>query len=340
MYWVVLLMLSILLGPGLLGTGVAFRPLGVPDPATIEYPNDAAPSPAEISLGKALFFDKRLSVNSKTSCATCHDPNHGFSDGVPLGKGTMGNTLGRHTPHLYNLAWGSSFFWDGRAKSLEEQALGPIEAPGEMSMALDKLVGKLKAIPFYIQSFEKVYPKSKITKENIGKAIAAFERTIVSNNSPFDRYMKGDKSAITQEAVRGMQLFVGKAGCANCHDGANFTDDSFHNIGIGGKDKGRAAIVRDETLLGAFKTPGLRNIALTAPYMHDGSLKTLKEVVRFYNEGGRHKQGISDLIKPLQLTESEMSDLVAFLVALTDPVRISPPVGTAREVLSSAKLAR
>src|SRR5262249_52312456 len=221
-----------------------------------------------------------------------------------------------------------------------EQALGPIEAAGEMNMALDKLVDKLKTIPFYVQSFEKVYPKSKITRENIGKAIAAFERTIVSNNSPFDRYMKGDKSAITPAAVRGMQLFVGKAACAKCHDGPNFTDDSFYNIGLGGKDKGKAAIVKDDTLLGAFKTPGLRNVALTAPYMHDGSLKTLKEVVHFYNEGGRHKQGISDLIKPLQLTESEMSDLVAFLVALTNPVNISPPAGTAKEVVSSAKLAQ
>src|ERR1043166_121062 len=277
-YWrIVPLLLSILLGPGLLGTGVAFQPLGVPDPATIPYPNDEPPSPAEITLGKALFFDKRLSVNNKTSCATCHDPNHGFSDGVPLGKGTMGNSLGRHTPHLYNLAWGTSFFWDGRAKSLEEQALGPIEAAGEMNMAFDKLADRLKAIPFYVQSFEKVYPKSKITKENIGKAIAAFERTIISNNSPFDRYMKGDKSAMTPAAVQGMQLFVGKAGCANCHDGPNFTDESFYNIGVGGKDKGRAAIAKDEALLGAFKTPGLRNVALTAPYMHDGSLKTLKE---------------------------------------------------------------
>lgn len=334
------LMLGLLLGPGLLGTSMAYRPLGVPNPATIEYPDDKPPSAAEINLGKALFFDKRLSLNNKTSCATCHNPELGFSDGVAVGKGTMGNTLGRHTPHLYNLAWGTVFFWDGRAGSLEEQALGPIEAAGEMNMPLEKLMPKLQEVPFYTKTFREVYPKAGLTKENLGKAIAAFERTIISMNSPFDKYMKGDKAAMSAAAIRGMKLFEGKARCAECHDGPNFTDDSFHNIGVGGEDKGRAAVVKDDSLLGAFKTPGLRNVALSAPYMHDGSVKTLEGVVRFYNKGGKHKKGLSDLIKPLQLTDNEVADVVAFLNALTEPMSIMPPAAQTAEVMIPARTTR
>jgi cytochrome c peroxidase len=241
------------------------------------------------------------------------------------GFGTLGNRLGRNTPHLYNLAWNMVFFWDGRAQSLEEQALGPIQAPGEMNMPLDTLIGRLKQIPFYVKTFTAVYPDSGLTADNVGRAIAAFERTLISSNSPFDRHMRGDKDAMSPEGVRGMQLFTGKANCIACHSGPNFTDESFHNIGVGGTDTGRAAIANDASLTGAFKTPGLRNVLLTAPYMHDGSVATLEGVVRYYNAGGSHPHGLSELIKPLALTESEIFDLVAFLGALTDPVTVTRP---------------
>lgn len=318
-------LLALMAGYGNPGLSMAAATLGVPDRDDIEYPDDEPPSAKEVYLGKVLFFDKRLSSNNHLSCASCHNPDLGFGDGIALGRGTMGNTLGRNTPHIYNLAWNTTLFWDGRASSLEEQALGPIQAPGEMNMPLTQLLPRLKEVPYYVYTFAKVYPDSGLTAENIGRAIAAFERTIVSDNAPFDRYMKGVKTAMSPEAIRGMALFTGKANCVACHSGPNFTDESFHNIGLGGEDTGRAAIVGDATLNRAFKTPGLRNALLTAPYMHDGSVATLEEVVRFYNAGGKHKNGASDLIKPLHLAEAEVFDLVAFLGALTDPVVVTRP---------------
>jgi len=300
--------------------------LGTPDLEDIEYPDDDAPSQAEVELGKTLFFDTRLSLNRKQSCATCHNPDLGFGDGVAAGTGTMGGTLGRNTPHIYNLAWNTTFFWDGRASSLEEQALGPIEAAGEMNMPLDQLLPRLDAVPYYQEQFKAVYGDSKVSKENLAKAIAAFERSIVSANSPFDQYLSGTESAMSPTAVRGYSLFKGKANCTQCHDGANFTDESFHNIGVAGIDPGRDKISSSKGMHGAFKTPGLRNTILTAPYMHDGSLASLEDVVRFYSKGGEGLAGQSKLIKPLNLTEYEIQDLVAFLGALTDPVDIERPI--------------
>jgi cytochrome c peroxidase len=299
--------------------------LGTPDMDDIEYPDDDAPSKQEVELGKILFFDTRLSINNKQSCATCHNPDLGFGDGVAAGSGTMGGSLGRNTPHIYNLAWSSIFMWDGRKPSLESQALGPIEAPGEMNMPLDTLLPKLNAVPFYQQQFKAIYGSADITRENLGKAIAAFERTIISDNSAFDKYIAGDKDAMSASAIRGLALFETKANCIKCHDGVNFTDDSFHNIGIKGDDLGRDAIMQSPGMKGAFKTPGLRNTLLTSPYMHDGSLASLEEVIRFYNKGGDNPQGRSKLIEPLQLTEIEIQELVAFLGALTDPIVIERP---------------
>ena len=301
-------------------------PIGVPDRDDIEYPNDEEHSQQEIELGKVLFFDTRLSTNKQQSCASCHNPDLGFGDGMKGGLGTMGGKLGRNTPHIYNLAWSSTFFWDGRASSLEEQALGPIEAPGEMNMSLSDLIPRLQKIPYYQEAFTNVYGTSGVTAENIGKAIAAFERTVIVDDTPFDRYMNGDKSAMSPAAVRGMHLYEGKANCTKCHDGPNFTDDSFHNIGVGGNDPGRQDIEQGANNNGAFKTPGLRNTLLTAPYMHDGSLGTLEDVVRFYNEGGTDKKNLDKLIVPLNLTEDEIFDLVAFLGALTQPINIERPI--------------
>jgi cytochrome c peroxidase len=300
--------------------------LSVPDPATIEYPDGHAPSKLEVDLGKTLFFDTRLSINGKQSCASCHNPNLGFSDGMAKGHGTMGKGLGRNTPSCYNLAWNSVFFWDGRAGSLEEQALGPIQSPGEMNMPLDTLLPRLKRVAWYQATFGAVYGgKDAINKENVARAIASFERTLVTSNSPFDKYMKGDKTAMIPDAVRGMELFKGKANCVACHSGANFTDESFHNIGLGDGDIGRSKIVPGPTMVGAFKTPGLRNVGLSGPYMHDGSEGSLEAVVRFYNKGGNTAAGRDKLIKPLNLADNEIEDLVAFLGSLNDPLTVNAP---------------
>jgi len=290
----------------------------------IEYPDDEAPSAREVELGKTLFFDPRLSLNEKQSCATCHNPDLGFGEGLETGIGTMGGGLGRNTPHIYNLAWNVSFFWDGRAGSLEEQALGPIQAAGEMNLPLEKLLPRLKGVKYYQDTFNAVYGDG-ITAQNVGRAIAAFERTLNAINTPFDKYLAGDKTAMGPAAVRGLALFEGKANCTKCHDGANLTDNSYHNIGIKGDDKGRAGINGEASMTGAFKTPGLRNVVFTAPYMHDGSEASLESVVKFYNRGGDQKKGRSDIIKPLDLTKQDIYDLVAFLGALTDPIDVVRP---------------
>ena len=302
----------------------SFRALSTPDINEIEYPDGFEPKPEEVQLGKALFFDNRLSLSNKISCATCHNPNLGFSDGHSLGIGTKGNKLSRNAPHLYNLAWSSSLFWDGRADSLEQQSLMPIESKNEMSMPMVVLNAKLKKVKYYQENFKKLYSDGINTK-NLAKALAAFERTLITNNSDFDKYLKGNKNALLPEAVRGMKLFQGKASCINCHDGANFTDDSFHNIGINDKDLGRGTIVKDKSLNGAFKTPGLRNVLFTAPYMHDGSIKTIEDVIRFYNKGGNKIKNKDKLIKPLKLNEQEIFDLVAFMGSINEEVKIDPP---------------
>lgn len=309
----------------ILGIEAASEPLGTPDRKTIEYPDGAPPSAAEIALGTQLYFDNRLSGNQAESCASCHNPDLGMGDGLARGQGSRGNQLGRNTPHIYNLAWSTVFFWDGRAKSLEQQALGPIQSEGEMNMPLDDVVKRLQGVAGYREEFAKVYGPGGVTAENIGKAIAAFERTVISDHSAFDRFIAGDAAAMSAEAQRGLALFKGKANCIACHSGPNFTDDSFHNLGLGDADPGRAKIVKGPGMEGAFKTPGLRNVALTGPYMHNGSLSSLEAVVRFYNQGGLKPSG-DPLVKPLALGEGEIRDLVAFLGALTDPVKISAPV--------------
>ena len=306
--------------------GFCADPIGVPDRNTIEYPDDEEHSDFEIYLGKVLFFDNRLSFNNKQSCATCHNPDLGFGDGLKKGRGAKGNVLERNTPHLYNLAWNSVFFWDGRAASLEEQALIPLTSPKEMNMTIEILIPKLKNVPYYEKMFRMVYKDEGITKDTIARALAAFERSIIVDNTPFDQYMNGDKIAMSPAQIRGMELFQGKARCTECHDGPNFTNDAFHNIGVGGNDQGRKKIDRSANL-GAFKTPGLRNTLLTAPYMHDGSLGTLEEVIDFYDKGGTHKENLDKLMQPLNLSADEKSDLIAFLGALTSPLKVErPPV--------------
>lgn len=297
----------------------------VPDVANIEYPDFDAPSDELVELGRFLFFDNRLSGNESQSCATCHNPELGYSDGLRFSLGAVGTPGRRNTPHLHNLAWNSVFFWDGRAQSLEEQALLPIIAEDEMNLSLDRLLARLESVEVYRDLFASAFGDSAITSTRIAEALAAFERTLIVDNTPFDRFLKGEEKAISDSAKRGAVVFADKGRCMECHDGPNFTDNSFHNIGLADTDAGRSEVIGDESLKGSFKVPGLRNIAFSAPYMHDGSIGTLEDVVRFYNRGGDEKEGLSDAIEPLALTEAEIRDLVAFLGSLNQMIEMERP---------------
>ena len=296
-------------------------------PETVPAPAGNQVTPERVELGKALFFDPRLSGSNWISCATCHNPALGWSDGLPTAIGHGMKTLGRATPTILNAAYQRKQMWDGRFRTLEEQAVGPIGAEGEMNQNLDEVGDKLKAIPGYVVLFEKAYPGEGITKDTIAKAIASFERTVVSSPAAFDRWVKGDDSAISAAAKRGFALFEGKANCAACHQGFNFMDDGFHNIGIkGNQDAGRFAQVPLPVMKGAFKTPTLRDVALTAPYMHNGVYHSLDEVVAHYNRGGDSAENIDPNLKPLNLSEQEQKDVVEFLKTLTgEPVAVTVP---------------
>lgn len=294
-------------------------------PYDIPFPEENPFTEAKVELGKMLFFDPRLSGSNLISCASCHNPSFAWEDGQPTGAGQGMNRLGRHTPTVLNLAWSEVFFWDGRADTLEEQALGPIQAGVEMAQPLDELIVELEGIPGYREAFEAAFPGQGITEEGIGMAIATYERTIVSNKAPFDRWIEGDDSAISLSAQRGFVLYNTKARCSACHSGWNMTDDSFHDIGLPSDDIGREEVVGMPEFRHTFKTPGLRNIVQRAPYMHDGSLSTLAEVVEHYDNGFIHRPTLSDDIKPLNLTRRERADLVAFMETLTsqdDPVEL------------------
>ncbi|MDH5229984.1 MAG: c-type cytochrome [Gammaproteobacteria bacterium] len=273
---------------------------------------------AAVKLGKMLFFDPRLSGSNWISCATCHNPARGWSDGLPTAIGHGMTKLGRATPTILNTTFNPVQFWDGRATTLEEQALGPIQAAGEMNQNLDELVRELNEIKGYRKAFKKVYGDEGITKANIGKAIAAYERTITSTDSKFDRWISGKEKSLSKAASRGFKLFEGKAACVSCHSGFNFTDNRFHNLGLKGtEDLGRMAVSQNEKDKGAFKTPTLRDVELTAPYMHNGMYATLEDVVEHYDRGGDAKENLSPLMQPLNLTKREKADLVAFMKSLT-----------------------
>ena len=298
-------------------------------PAAALHGENNETTPSRVSLGKHLFFDPRLSGSNFISCSTCHNPALGWSDGQKTAVGHGMQVLGRATPTIINTAYQPTQFWDGRAKTLEEQALGPIVAAGEMNQSLDELVEELKAITGYVDMFEAAYPGEGITSNTIAKSIAAFERTIVATESDFDRWLKGDKNAMSEEAVRGFAVFEGRGNCSGCHAGHNFTDNKFHNIGLEGVENlGRYEIDKKANQKKAFKTPTLRDIARTAPYMHNGAYATLEEVVEHYDVGGFDNGAeISEDLKPsLELSDREKKDLVAFMKALTgDATDISVP---------------
>lgn len=287
----------------------AAEPKGLP---AIVHPKDNPPTEEKIALGKQLYFDKRLSADDTISCASCHDPKKGWSNGERFATGVGGKKGGRSAPTVLNSAYSPLQFWDGRAKTLEDQALGPIANPIEMNMEIDKVVAKLNGIKGYKEEFQKIFG-TDVTQEGIAKALAAFERTILSGDAPYDRFKAGDKAALSEGAQKGMKLFFGKANCSACHAGPNFTDGSFHNIGYDSEDEGRFAISKIKGDTGAFKTPTLRDIARHEPYMHDGGLKTLDEVVAHYNKGGNNNPYQDEEIFPLKLTKEEMADLVTFL---------------------------
>lgn len=337
-------------------------PLGLPP---VPIPADNPITPEKVTLGKKLFEDKRFSTTGKVSCSKCHERDKGFADGLPVSEGIHKLKGTRNAPTVLNAAYLKTQFWDGREPSLETQAGQPPLNPVEMGLKnYDPILKIVRNDPEYRQLFKKVFGKSgdQITMKEVNQAIATFERTLVAGDSPFDRYFYGgDKKAMSPAAIRGLKVFVEQGRCVSCHvieqTQALFTDNRFHMIGVAAQDMpkdldqlsaaveevkekgtdiavlsnkktsslGRFAVTRDLTEIGAFKTPTLRNIDLTAPYMHDGSIETLEEVVQFYNNGGRLEKTdpepklLSGGIRPLDLTDEQQADLVEFMKALTSP---------------------
>jgi cytochrome c peroxidase len=288
-------------------------PLGL---KKVVWPDDNKQTAEKVELGKQLYFDKRLSRDDTISCASCHDPKKGWSNDAAFATGVRGQKGGRSSPTIINSAYQELQFWDGRAKGLEGQALGPIQNPIEMDLTLPEVVAKLNKIDGYKKQFQKVFG-TDVTDDGIAKAIAAFERTVLSGGAPYDRFKAGDPKALSESAQRGMKVFFGKGHCSACHAGPNFTDSAFHNIGVGMEaekpDIGREEQSKQGGDRGAFKTPTLREIARTAPYMHNGSHKTLEEVVEYSDKGGFPNDTLDEEIFPLKLTKEEKADLVKFL---------------------------
>jgi cytochrome c peroxidase len=302
-------------------------PLGL---IPVIWPQDNPYTPAKAELGRFLYFDKRLSADGSVSCASCHDPARGFTDCAPVSTGIRGQRGARSAPTVINRAYSLAQFWDGRAATLEDQVKGPIANPIEMGNTHDAMVMSLRGIAGYGPLFEKAFGTPEITVDRVAQAIATFERTILSGNSRYDRYKAGDKKALSAAQVRGMRVFFDKAECDSCHEGVNFTLNAYANLGVGTDkpepDVGRYAVTKNPADWGAFKTPTLRDVARTAPYMHDGSLLNLHQVVEFYNKGGIPNKNLDKKIKPLHLSEQQKDDLAAFLEALTgDVTPVRPP---------------
>jgi cytochrome c peroxidase len=284
----------------------------------------------KVELGRLLYFDKRLSKDGTISCASCHHPKLGFSNGQRFAAGIGGQLGNRNSPTVYNAAYNNEQFWDGRAKSLEEQAMGPITNPIEMGHSVPELLDVIKKIPEYVEGFEKAFGLPEITEGEVQRAIAAFERTVLTGDAPFDRHKAGARDALSPEALRGLAVFEGKGGCVVCHLGPNLSDNQFHNLGVGTEaqepDIGRMELTKREKDWAKFKTPTLRNVAVTGPYMHDGSLETLEEIVAIYEKGGIANKNLDPLIRPIALTEQEKADLVTFLKeGLTRELEVPEP---------------
>jgi cytochrome c peroxidase len=324
-------------------------PKGLPaDLWDLLVPPDNPVTPQKVALGRVLFYEKRLSKDGTVSCATCHAPDHGFADPKRVSEGVGGQKGARNAPTVLNAVFNEFQFWDGRAASLEEQSKGPLTNPVEMAFGShDDVMEVVRGIPEYDAELRKVFGHEP-TIDDVAAAIATFERTVVSGDSPFDRFMAGDKSALSESAQRGWELWNTKARCNTCHPFGsatpNFSDNKFHNIGVAAKNRdfahlareaasvgdpeklafnadltelGRFIVTRQPKDIGAFKTPGLRDVALTAPYLHDGSEATLLDVVNFYDRGGEPNPYLDGGIVALKLTDQEKQDLVAFMESLT-----------------------
>lgn len=331
---IVWLLLGVLVLPAC-GLAGQLEPLG-----EIAIPQQNPQTPAKIELGKKLFFDRRLSGDGTMSCATCHDPKQGFSDGLPISLSYPTTRNWRNSPTLMNVALQKSQFHDGRAATLEEQALFPMMSAFEMNQNLDFVEEELRSVPEYVAEFIEVFGDPDITRERIAMAIAAFERTLFSRNAPLDRFLGGDKTALSPDALKGYALFIGKGKCSDCHYGSNLAGDRFYAIQVKenpehlqdpriaatrrfvakvsgfkeyrtlAEDPGRYLITKDPKDWKAFKTPTLREIAATGPYMHNGIYATLAEVIDFFNAGGGEGNSV---LTPLQLTTAEKKQLQIFL---------------------------
>ncbi len=274
---------------------------------------------ARSELGRRLFFEPALSADGEVACATCHKPEHGLADDVALSVGVAGALTERNTPTLFNRALGERFMWRGEAASLEEQVLLPISNPLEMALPLDQAVARLAGMEEYARAFERVFGGPP-TARRLASALAAFVERLWLGDSPFDRFRAGERDALTVAERGGMWFFQSRGQCWRCHGGPNLSDEEFHNTGVGSEEgeplPGRFAVSADEADRGAFKTPTLRGIELTAPYMHDGSLATLEEVVQFYREGARPNSNLSPHLAPIEMSDLEAANLLAFLRAL------------------------
>jgi cytochrome c peroxidase len=293
----------------------AYLPIPEENPLTVE----------KVELGRRLFDDKRLSRDETVACSTCHDPKKNFTDDKPLAEGVFERVGNRRTPAILNRGYGKAFFWDGRIPTLEEQVLQPIIAEKEMDMTLDEVVVRLRQDDAYVAEFESAFGHP-IVEQDVSHALASYVRTILSGNSRYDRYVNGEMDLLTEQEKQGLEVFRGKGNCTDCHLGPNLSDEKFRNTGIAWRDGeladlGRFEFTEQEKDRGSFKTPTLRNVADRAPYMHDGSLASLPDVVDYYNRGGNRNPWIDRELLPLRLTDTEKEALVVFLHTLTGPVR-------------------
>ena len=292
-----------------------YRPIPEDNPVTAE----------KVKLGKKLFAEKLLSRNRSLACKGCHQPKKAFTDGRAKAVGVYGRRGNRSVPTLVNRAYGRAFFWDGRTSTLEEQVTKPIESESEMDMTLDEVVERLQRKKRYRKLFQQAFGR-EVNGEDLARALASYIRTIYSGDSPFDRYIYGDRNALSARQRRGLRIFRGKGNCTACHIGPTFTDEEFHNTGVAWRDgelqdEGRFAITGEPNHKGAFKTPTLREVARTAPYMHDGSLASLQDVIDFYSDGGHKNPNRDPEIRPLKLTKEEKTELLAFLKSLTGTIK-------------------
>ena len=302
-------------------------PLGL---KPVPVPDDNPMTPDKVELGKMLYFDKRVSKDGTVACATCHDPKRGWAEDQPVSTGIAGQKGGRNSPTVINAAYATSQFWDGRAATLEEQAVGPVGNPIEMGNTMEAVVEKLSKIPGYGQRFQKVFGTG-VTEKGFAQAIAAFERTVLSGDSAYDRFKAGDESALNDAQKRGLKVFE-KSGCVNCHTPPLFSDYEFHNAGVGADqakpDEGRKAVTKKDEDTGAFRVPPLRDVEKTAPYFHDGSAKTLEQAVALMAAGGKdnpHRSADFDAVREAKLTADDQKNLVEFLKALSGKYPIVDP---------------